>query len=146
MRAIILLMTLQTAAAPALSVASAASRFAPRVMWQDKSVITAEFTCDGRHAQAILGTTATQIVVAVFVNGLDQKPEVLEYSTQMRSPATARMTAESLDYKSKSPETPDLRKFHFPSTCRGLRLDDGRAAAAHIFWNPELKAFADWVP
>ena len=115
-------------------------------MWRDTSVITADFTCDGRRSPAILGTTATQIVVAVFINGLGQKPEILEYSTQMRSPATTRMTAESLNYNSKSPEAPDLRKFHFPSTCRGLRLDDGRISAAHIYWNPELKSFADWVP
>jgi hypothetical protein len=130
--------------ANAAGIVTAASTFAPKVSWRAASAVTADFTCDGRAQQAILGNTATEIFVAVFVHGLDQAPELLRYSTEMRNPAKVRMVVETLNYRSK--DAPDLRKFHLPPTCRGLRVDDGRIPPAHIYWNPETKQFADWVP
>jgi hypothetical protein len=127
-----------------LTVSAAASTFAPRVVWRESSTVSADFTCEGHAQQAILGNTATEIVVAVFAHGLDQAPELLRYSTEMRDPAKVRMTVEPLTYRSK--DAPDLRKFHLPPTCRGLRVDDGRIPPAHVYWNPETKQFADWVP
>lgn len=128
----------------AAGIVTAASTFAPKVSWRAASAVTADFTCEGRAEQAILGNTATEIVVAVFVHGIDQSPELLRYSTEMRDPAKVRMSLEPLTYRSK--DAPDLRKFHLPATCRGLRVDDGRIPPAHIYWNPETKQFADWVP
>ena len=143
--ATVLILAVMQAAASSSTVATAASKFVPNVMWRSKSVLSADFTCRGRKEQAILGSSSTDIVIAVFVNGPTQSPEVLRYSTQMRDPAKARLTLESLAYDATDPDAPDLRKYRFSRSCKGLNLDDGRIDAAHIYWNPEAKRFEDWV-
>jgi hypothetical protein len=37
-------------------------------------------------------------VIAVFVSGLDVRPEVLRYSVKARNPKTAKLKIEDLDY------------------------------------------------
>jgi hypothetical protein len=44
--------------------------------------------------QAILGTNSSEIVIAVFLNGTTQRPEVLNYSAKARDAATAELKVE----------------------------------------------------
>jgi hypothetical protein len=62
------------------TVTRAAARYVPGVSWRAKSVVTADFTCRGRMQTAILGVSPSEIVVAVFLNGTNSRPEVLPYS------------------------------------------------------------------
>jgi hypothetical protein len=58
------------------AVIRAATRYVPGVTWRAKSVVTGDFTCGGRKQTAILGTSAPEIIVAVFLNGTNKRPEV----------------------------------------------------------------------
>jgi len=84
-------------AAPQLPVVTAASKWVPGVTWRPKSVVAADFTCRGRREQAILGATAQEIVVAVFINGLNATPEVLRYSAAMRDARSIELATEGVD-------------------------------------------------
>ncbi len=48
------------------SVVKAASNYVPGVTWQANSVVTADFSCEGRKQQAILGTAKTDTFVVIF--------------------------------------------------------------------------------
>jgi hypothetical protein len=123
----------------------AATRFVPGISWRTTSVLAGDFSCRGGREQAILGTSRSEIVVAVFVNGINQRPEVLRYSTEMRDPATASLTAENLDYDPRTEIGAPLQGFRRSRTCKGLNLSDGKVDAAHIYWNHDARRFEDWV-
>ena len=131
---------LQEAAIPA-----AASKFVPGTAWQPKSVVEADFTCRGRKEQAILGVTAEEIVIAVFIGGTTQPPEVLRYSAKVRDPRLAKLTIEGLDWDPKEDEGIELPGFERSRTCKGLNLSDAEIDSAHIYWNHAGKKFSDWV-
>jgi hypothetical protein len=124
---------------------AAARKFAPNVNWRARSAVAADFTCRGRRERAILGTDATAIVVAVFVEGTNRKPEMLRYSTEMRDPATAKLKVESLDYDPKEKGAAVAPGFHRSKTCKGLNLNDGKIDAAHIYWNRDTLQLSEWV-
>lgn len=126
------------------SITEAASKFVPGVTWRPKSVLTADFSCEGRKQHAILGITAKEIVIAVFLNGPREPPEVLRYRAGVRDASAARLTIESLDYDPKD-EVGDLPGFRRSRTCKGLNLSDQRIDSAHIYWNHNAKRFSDWV-
>lgn len=137
---------------PACSMASeavqAAAKFFPGVVWQEESVVTGDFSCRGRTETAILGTSDTQIVVAVFLGGFDRKPEILEYSAEARSAESAVLTVESLDFKVEDFESEIgyLPEGLSPSkTCVGLNMSDQMVDSAHIYWNREAGRFDEWV-
>jgi hypothetical protein len=132
-------------AASQSAAATAAAKFFPAITWRPTSVITADFTCRGRKEEAILGATTSEIVVAVFVNGITQAPEVLRYSARARNPRTAKLTIESLDFDPRKEEGYDLPGFRRSRTCKGLNLADGEVDSAHIYWNHDAKRFDDWV-
>ena len=73
----------------------AATKYVTKVAWRRDSALAGNFTCGGRTEQAILGVSKTQIVIAVFVQGLNMPPEVLRYSAETRSPLTVKLEAES---------------------------------------------------
>ena len=106
-----------------------------------------DFSCRGRKDRAILGTSKSEIVVAIFVDGLGRPPKVLRYSAGERDPTTAELTIEDLDFdpkrfKSEVGELPDgLRPSR---TCKGLNLSDGKVDSAHIYWNRKARRFDDW--
>jgi hypothetical protein len=139
----LVLLALQAAAQPALP--AAASKFVPGVTWRPNSVLTADFSCRGRKEQAILGSTATEIVIAVFLSGTSAPPEVLRYTAMARNARTATLTIESLDYDPKKQDDLDLPGFRRSRTCKGLNLSDGRVDSAHIYWNHDTKRFDDWA-
>jgi len=116
----------------------AAARYLPGVSWQPDSVVTGDFTCNGRKQQALLGTTTTEIVVVVFVNGSYSPPVVIRDSG--RNPATAELTTEDSDYE---PEY-SLPGFRRSKTCRGLNINDGMIDQLHIYWNRIAHRFDNW--
>lgn len=117
---------------------SAAHRFVPGVQWQANSLVSSDFTCRGHQEVALLGTTANEIVVAVFLDGATKEPRVLRYSAKARNAATA-----TLGIEPPGDNDPDAPKGS--GACHGLRLDDGEIDAAHIYWNAAAREFADWV-
>ena len=144
MRIALFAMAFSLSAAQVPSVIEAAPRFVPGVVWRPKSVLTADFSCRGRKEQAILGVTAKEIVIAVFLNGPAEPPEVLGYSAEVRDASEAQLTTESLDYDPKD-DVGDLPGFRRSRTCVGLNLSDDRIDSAHIYWNHDAKRFEDWV-
>jgi hypothetical protein len=143
--AILLLAILAPAEAQHPSIATAAARYVPGITWRTTSVVTGDFSCSGRREQAILGTSRSDIVVAVFLNGTTERPEVLHYSTGMRDPSTASLMIESSDYDANKEIGSPLPGFRRSKTCKGLNLSDGKVDAAHIYWNHDSRRFADWV-
>lgn len=127
------------------SAVQAAAKYLPDVTWRPASVLIADFSCHGRTEQALLGVTQSELVIAVFLNGLGRQPEVLRYSAKVRDPKLAKLTVESLDYDPRAPLGQDLPGFRRSPTCKGLNLSDGLIDSAHIYWNHDTKRFDDWV-
>jgi hypothetical protein len=125
-------------------ITTAAARFVPGATWRSNSVLTADFSCRGRKEQAILGVTSSEIVIAVFLNGTGEKPEILRYSAAARNISQTTLTIESLDY-APDEETGPLPGFRRSPSCQGLNLSDDRIDSAHIYWNHDTQRFADWV-
>jgi hypothetical protein len=140
---VILAFFLQTA--QPLTVEISAAKYVPGVRWQPKSVLTADFSCRGRREQAILGTSATDIVIAVFLNGTSERPEVLRYSSRVRDAASVQLTIEDQDYDPSLDIGSDLPGFKRSRTCKGLNLSDQHIDSAHIYWNHLMSRFEDWV-
>ena len=128
-----------------LSAAKAADR---TVTWQAKSILKADFTCQGKAEFAILGTSQIHIVVAVFRPPSKKPLEVLRYSATARSPESAILEIEPLDFDINELERdvgyiPDGLQ---PSkTCVGLNMTDQMSDSAHIYWHRQRKRFENWV-
>jgi hypothetical protein len=127
------------------SVEKAATKYVPGVAWQRRSIVSGNFSCHGRAEQAILGVSSSEIVIAVFVKGLDSRPEVLRYSGKARNPKTAELKIEDLDYDPKEMIGSDLDGFRRSKSCKGLNLSDGDTDSAHIYWNHKSQQFEDWT-
>jgi hypothetical protein len=127
------------------SIEKAATKYVDRVAWQRTSVVSGNFTCHGRKEQAILGVSESEIVIAVFVKGLDTRPEVLRYSGKARNPKTAELKIEDLDYDPKELLDSDLDGFRRSKSCKGLNLSDGETDSAHIYWSNKSHRFEDWT-
>jgi hypothetical protein len=144
----LILSTFSVAFAETGSVPAAAKRFFPGINWKPASVVIGDFSCQGRIEQAVLGTTKTEIVVAVFVGSLARAPKLLRFSAASRDPATSTLTVEDGDFDPAQFERevgyiPDGMR---PSkTCKGLNLCDGNIDSAHIYWNHNAKQFVAWV-
>src|SRR5207253_3274950 len=96
-----------------------ASSYIPHVTWRANSLVTGDFTCHGKIQLAILGTTPTEIVVAVFLHGANEKPGELRFRDFQRM--STKLKTETLNYK------PDrqLPGFHRSRVCKGLTVKDG---------------------
>jgi hypothetical protein len=117
------------------SVERAASRFVPLVIWKPDSVVEGNFSCMGRRQRAILGTSKTEIVVAVFLNGLSNQPEILRYSGRVRNPESAKLSVESMDFDRKKyeKEVGPLPAALRPSkTCKGLNMSDQESVSTFV--------------
>ena len=130
---------------PPAAVEGAAGRYEPSVTWRPASVVGGDLNCDERQDHAILGTSHADIVVAVFLAGTNQRPEVLRYSSGVRDPASVVLMIEDLDHDTKTDGGSGLPGFRRSKTCKGLNLSDGKMDAAHIYWNHDDKRFSDWV-
>jgi hypothetical protein len=122
----------------------AADKYISGITWRAKSVVIGDFTCSGHQQQAILGTNATEIVVAVFINGMQRRPEVLRYLARVRDPILTRLKVENLDFDPKEDLGYDLPGFQRSKICKGINLSDERTDSAHIYWNHEAHRFDDW--
>jgi len=127
------------------AIQQAATKFVPDVTWHSNSVVSGDFTCTGRKQPAILGLNTSEIVIAVFVNGTQARPEVLRYSSKARNSVTAKLKIEDLDYNPKEVIGVDLPGFRRSKTCKGLNLADGETDSAHIYWNSKERRFDDWT-
>ena len=145
MTAALLASTTAVTTAQQAATVAAAETYVPGVAWRAASLVAGDFTCEGRIQEAILGTTEVEIVVAVFINGRGERPEVLRYSAAMRSPRLARLAIEGLDYDPADILGERLPGFQRSKSCKGLNVSDGLVDAAHIYWNREAKRFEDWV-
>lgn len=146
--AALVVMVIACSATASPEVASAAKKAYPKADWQAQSVIYGNFSCRGRNEIAILGTSKTEIVVAVFLNGLERKPEILRYSAKARAAESAVLTTEPLDFKVEDFEKevgPLPEGLHPSKTCLGLNMSDQRIDSAHIYWNRKARRFDDWV-
>ncbi len=92
-----------------------------------------------------MGVSESEIVIAVFLNGLDTRPEVLRYSGKARNPKTAELKIEDLDYDPKEVIGSDLDGFRRSKACKGLNFSDGEKDSAHIYWNHKSHRFEDWT-
>lgn len=117
-----LLLSALTGAPPA-EVWAAAERFDAQAAWQESSVVSGDFACDGGVRHAILGRKGQETLVALFRDDLRQAPALLVL------PASdgARLSAD--------PRLPAANTIA-PAACPGLRLAGpaGRRVD-HIFWN-----------
>jgi hypothetical protein len=128
-----------------VAVEKSAAKYVPGVTWRPQSVVSANFTCRGRKELAILGVSTSEIVVAVFVNGLDAHPETFRYSAKARNAETAELTIEDLDYDPKQDIGYELEGYQQSKSCKGLNLGDGLTDSAHIYWNRKAHRFEDWT-
>ena len=145
--AVLLLCVVQVRAGSDDFVFSAATSADRTVTWQRKSILAGDFTCHGKREFAVLGTKAKEIVVAV-IRPPSRKPiDVLRYSGVARSPESAILTIEPLDFNLEELEqhvgyVPDGLE---PSkTCQGLNMTDQMIDSAHIYWHRKKRRFESW--
>jgi hypothetical protein len=125
-----------------IAIVSAANKYVPGVTWRSESVISGDFTCRGRMEQAISGMTAQEIIVVVFINGLQNKPEILR--DKVHTPADAELTIEGLDYDPKEQVGVELEGFLRSKVCKGLNIADNHADSFHVYWNHKDSRFVWW--
>ncbi len=129
------------------NVVSAAAAADRSVSWQKNSILSGDFTCQGKREYAILGTKPQQIFVAVFQPPSQRPLEILLYSGVERHASSAVLAVESLDYDIKKLEQglgwlPDGLQ---PSkSCVGLNISDGRIDSVHIYWHRKHRRFTGW--
>jgi len=117
-----LLLTALTGASPA-EVQAAAARVDAQAVWQENSVLSGDFACDGKPRHAILGHKGQGLLVAVFRDDLGQAPDLLAFPA---AGAGARLAADL-----PSASTPPAA-----ANCPGLRVDAGAGRRiGQIVWN-----------
>lgn len=116
-----------------IAIVSAADKYVPGVTWRSETFIGGDFTCRGRMEQAILGMTAQEIIVVVFINGLQNKPEILR--DKVHNPADAELTIEGLDYDPNEQGGVELEGFLRSKVCKGLNIADHHVDPFHVYWN-----------
>jgi hypothetical protein len=125
-----------------IAIVSTANKYVPGGTWHSESVISGDFTCCGRKEQAILGITAQEIIVVVFINGLQNKPEILR--EKVHTPADAELTIEDLDYDPKEQAGVELEGFLRSKVCKGLNIADNHVDPFHVYWNHQDSQFNWW--
>lgn len=136
-----------TAQQPA-AIQAAAEKFATGVAWRGASVLAADFSCAGKVQYAILGTWGTEVVVAIFTQGIDTPPALVHFDGAGRNLAASKIRLD--DYNLTAAEiagvSGEVPAGYRPSTtCHGVRLSDDSYEAAHIYWNHESQRFDTWV-
>lgn len=135
------------AAAAETDVKAAAERFVADVAWQAQSVLTGDFSCAGQQQHAILGTSSTQIVVAVFTRGLARAPEVLRFDSSERKAAEAKIRLDDSTLTADEVRTLSgavAPGYQASASCKGVRLSDDASDAAHIYWDHAAKHVDSW--
>jgi len=130
------------------AVHAAALKFAGGIAWRADTVIAADFTCTGKVQQAILGVLPDEILVAIFTQGLDQKPETLRFDAGERNVVASKIRVDDLsltadDIAGVSGTAPV--GYRPSATCHGVRLSDDTSEAAHIYWDHDHQHFDSWA-
>lgn len=128
-------------------VVAAASSADRSVSWQSQSIVSGDFTCQGKREFAILGTKPKEIVVGVFRPPAVAPIDLLRYSGEVRNPKSAALATEPLDFDVKEFESQVgyLPDGLLPSkTCLGLNMSDQMIDSAHIYWHRRHKRFVSW--
>ena len=130
-----------------LFVLAAAAASDSTVKWQRESVVSGDFTCQGKREFAVLGTKPKEIVVAVFRPPSKKPVDLMRFSGIARSPQSAVLAIESLDFSIKELEQhvgylPD--GIQPSKTCVGLNLSDQMVDSAHIYWHRKNHRFESW--
>ena len=125
----------------------AAFKFHPNIAWRKHSVVRGDFSCNGKTELAILGLKESEIIVAVFMNGITKPPILLRDSSKYRDSNTVELSIEDGEFDEKDfqemlGDIPDGLKSS--KTCKWLRLSDGKIDSAHIYWNRTTKSFGTW--
>jgi hypothetical protein len=111
------------AGAPPAEVRAAAEHVDAMAAWQEDSVLSGDFACDGKLRHAILGSKGRDVQVALFRDDLAQAPELLVFPAA----GTGALLAA---------EDPAKAAKLAAAACPGLRLDGGAGRRVdHIFWN-----------
>ncbi len=134
----------QTAAAANPDVKEAAVKYVRGFVWHKDSIVTGDFTCKGRKERAILGTNSNDIVIAVFLNGTGNRPEVLHFSATVWNSSVVKLAVEDLNFNPVEETGDALPGFIRSKTCSGLNLSDDEVDSAHIYWNRESHRFTYW--
>jgi hypothetical protein len=118
----------------------------PKVRWDAKSGLRADFDCDRRQDQAFLGRNAGRVYVGV-VRAAAQKPEILDFAVDASIQEAicgepAKLVVESLDYD-PTEAVGSIDGFQRSRRCRGLELSGGQCDSLHLFWNHASKSL-DW--
>jgi hypothetical protein len=129
-------------AALRIAIVSAANKYVPGITWHSESIIIGDFTCRGRKEQAILGITQQEIIVAVFIDGLDTKPEIVH--DKIHVPADAQLEIEGMDYDPKDQIGATLEGFQRSKICNGLNIADDHTDSFHVYWNHRAHEFNWW--
>ncbi|MDE2372418.1 MAG: hypothetical protein KGN16_25860 [Burkholderiales bacterium] len=135
------------AAASPPSALEAAQRARPGVQWQADSELEGDFDCSGRASTVLLGTSKTEVTVAVFKQGVDGPPIWLSYPAHAIAPASVMLTTEDLDFDPArfARENGAVPAGLEPSlTCEGLNLTDMAPHSIHIYWDRRKGRYADW--
>jgi hypothetical protein len=112
------------AGAPPAEVRAAAERIDAGAAWQESSVLSGDFACDGKLRHAILGSTGRGLMVALFRDDLAQAPELLLLPSGQ---ASALLTAD---------ERGPAAHLSPSAACPGLRLGDAAGRRiGRIVWN-----------
>lgn len=127
---------------------AAAERFVTEPEWRSASVLEADFSCSGKIQQAILGTWAKEIVVAIFTQGINQPPSLVKFDAGNRNGKAAKIRLDDYnltvdEIAGVSGETPV--GYRRSTTCHGVRLSDDSYEAAHIYWNHDNQRFDTWA-
>jgi hypothetical protein len=123
------------------SVTKAAARFQPGVTWKSASVTNADFTCRSHKQTGVLGESGEAVVVAVFLSGMDQEPEVLSFTLHR---GFATLETDDLNYDPMEDLGYSLPGFHRSKTCKGLSVDDRETDPVHLYWNHQSVRFDSW--
>jgi hypothetical protein len=129
-------------------VRTAAEKFVPGVTWRAATVLQADFACAGKMQQAILGSSANEIVVGIFTDGLEQAPALLRFEADARNRAESKIRLD--DYTLTAAEIEGVSGtapvgYRPSATCHGVRLSDDSSDAAHIYWDHDNRRFDSWT-
>ena len=140
---ILIAVLLQLSAAQKTELVAAANKYVSGVTWQQDSVIIADFTCAGHKEQAMLGTTRSEIVVAVFPDGIAKQPEIIREKSGF-DPKLVKLKIEGLDYDPKNIIDGEPEGFQKSNTCSGMTIGDGYRDSLHLYWNHKSHKFSSW--
>ena len=138
-----------TSTAPAAppSPLEVAQRERPGLQWQADSELEGDFDCSGQPSTVLLGSSKTEVMLAVFPRRDGAAPVWLTFPAREIDPATAMLTAEDLDFdpvryvREYGPTPSGLE----PSlSCEGLDLTDAAPHSVHVYWDRKKHRYADW--